>query len=106
MDVSSLKLHGWTRRGAEGRARETRLCLRAGKGALKAKSSADGMSGMSEIQIKVFKYTRLFYTRLSCSQAPRPLSALLPKTTLKPIVPVALPVLQSAFATTLVVAPS
>lgn len=59
MDVSSLKLHGWTRRGAEGRARETRLCLRAGKGALKAKSSADGMSSMSEIQIKVFKYTRL-----------------------------------------------
>lgn len=54
MEVSSLKHHGWTMRGAEGRARETRLFLRAGKGALKAKSSADGMdAGTCDVGIEI-----------------------------------------------------
>lgn len=53
MEVSSLKHHGWTMRGAEGRARETRLFLRAGNGALKAKSSADGMdAGSCDVGMK------------------------------------------------------
>ena len=34
IEVSSLNAQGWTIRGADGRASETRLCLRAGKSSL------------------------------------------------------------------------
>lgn len=47
--ISSRKLYGWTRRGDEGDAKDTRLCLRAetpaaemGNGALKEKVDSDG----------------------------------------------------------------